>query len=103
MEGSAPGSEPETPPVRAILAQIQQAKFYDMATPGDRLEFDVRVASLLDTAARVTVEVAAGEKRIARADLTFVLRAIDSEKVHEQRRYIYRLWTRDLANPPPIP
>ena len=40
-----------------------------------------------------------GTKRVARAQLTFVMKAIDSERVHEQRRYVYRLWTRDLTPP----
>jgi hypothetical protein len=38
-----------------------------------------------------------GGKRVARATLTFVLKEIPSERVNEQRRYIYSLWTRDLG------
>ena len=38
-----------------------------------------------------------------RAELTFVLREVDSARVHEQRREIYRVWTRDLTPQPVIP
>jgi hypothetical protein len=34
--------------------------------------------------------------------LMFMLREVASEKVHEQRRYLYRLWTRDLKMDRPI-
>ena len=34
--------------------------------------------------------------------LTFVMKEIDSERVHEQRRYLYGLWTRDLEPKPVI-
>jgi hypothetical protein len=40
---------------------------------------------------------------VARAELTFVLREVDSARVHEQRRDIYRVWTRDLTPQPVIP
>ena len=45
---------------------------------------------------RVEAEAHVAGKRIARAELTFVMREVDSEKVHEQRREIYRIWTRNL-------
>ena len=31
------------------------------------------------------------------AQLTFMLKPIDSDRVNEQRRYLYRLWTKGLA------
>lgn len=88
---------------RALLMQIKEARFYETAGPGDRMEFDVRIESLLEAAGRVQAEVAIGDKRIARAELTFVMKTIDSERIHEQRRYIYKLWTRDLEPPVTIP
>ena len=56
--------------------------------------------SRLEEAAQVAAEIRVGEKRIVRAVLTFVMKNIDSPRVHDQRRYIYKLWTKDL-NPPP--
>ena len=45
----------------------------------------------------VTAEVK-GE-RVMRGGLTFMMKAVPSEKVHEQRRSLYRIWTRTLALP----
>lgn len=92
----------EAPTRRALLVQIQHAKFYETAGPGDQLDILVSVDSLLESAAQLKAEVHVGQKRIARARLTFVLKSIDSERVHEQRRIIYKLWTRDLELSVPI-
>ena len=89
-------------PRRALLMQIRRAKFHDTSGPGDRLEITATLQSQLDSAAEVRFEVRVGEKKIARGELTFVLKEIDSERVHEQRRYLYRLWTRDLTPAPVI-
>jgi 3-hydroxyacyl-[acyl-carrier-protein] dehydratase len=43
-----------------------------------------------------------GERKV-NARLDFVLKDIDSDRLHEQRRYIYQLWTKDLKSPPLIP
>jgi len=86
-------------PRRALLAQIQQAKFYETSGPGDVLDVLATIASTLEEAAQVTAEVRVGDKRIARAKLTFIMKDIDSERVHEQRRVLYRLWTRDFKEP----
>jgi 3-hydroxyacyl-[acyl-carrier-protein] dehydratase len=93
-------NRPDAPLRRALLVQIQQAKFHETAGPGDRLELEVKIDSTLEGAAQVSGEARVGERRIARAVLTFVLKEIPSEKVHDQRRYLYALWTKDL-NPPP--
>jgi 3-hydroxyacyl-[acyl-carrier-protein] dehydratase len=42
-------------------------------------------------------------KDAAHGTLTFVLRSIDSARVHEQRRYVYRLWTRGFSPPLELP
>jgi 3-hydroxyacyl-[acyl-carrier-protein] dehydratase len=84
---------------RALLVQVEVAKFHEPAGPGDQLDIAVRIESLHETAAQVVAEVSAGAKRIARAGLTFVMKTIESLRVHEQRRYIYKLWTRDLKTP----
>jgi 3-hydroxyacyl-[acyl-carrier-protein] dehydratase len=90
------------PLARALLVSIEKAKFHETSGPGDRLDIEVTIESRLAEAAQVAVVVQVGERRIVRAGLTFVLKRIDSERVHEQRRYIYRLWTRDLTGLPPI-
>lgn len=84
---------------RALMVQIQNAKFYETVGPGDRMEITVSLQSQLEGAAQVAAEVRVDAKRVARAELTFVMKTIDSEKVHEQRRYVYRLWTRSLKPP----
>lgn len=88
----------DAPLRRALLVQIELAKFHDFAEPGDQLDLCVTLDSMHEGAAKVTTEVNAGSKRIARASLMFVLREVASEKVHEQRRYLYRLWTRTWNN-----
>lgn len=90
------------PPLRAVLVQIEQAKFYEPARPGDRLHITTTLESRLPSAARVSADVRVDERRVARATLTFMLREVESERVHEQRRYLYRLWTSALTPPPPI-
>ena len=87
---------------RALLVQIQNAKFHEMAKPGDRLDITVRLDSTLSGAAQVEADARVGDERIARAMLTFVLREIASERVHDQRRYIYKLWTEGLTPSPTI-
>ena len=96
-------NKPGAPLLRAVLVQIDQAKFYAPAVPGDCLEVTATLDALRETAATVSADVRAAERRVARANLTFVLRPVDSERVHEQRRYLYRLWTRDLQPPIVIP
>lgn len=95
-------NQPGKPIVRALLVQVQQAKFYETSGPGDQLEIVVTIDSLLDAAAQVQAKVSVGEKRVARAGLTFVMKPIDSDRIHEQRKYIYTLWTRDLKTRPLI-
>jgi 3-hydroxyacyl-[acyl-carrier-protein] dehydratase len=87
------------PLVRAMLVQIQRAKFYEPVGPGDTLALEVRVDSTRESAAQIAFEGSVGGNVAARGTLTFVLRAIDSPRLHEQRRYAYALWTRDFSPP----
>lgn len=89
----------EGPPLRALLVQITRAKFHEPTGPGDRLDLEVVLDSSLSTAATVRAEIAVEGKRVASAQLMFALREITGERVHEQRRYIYRLWTRHFDPP----
>ena len=90
-------------PRRAVLGQIDKVKFSRPAQPGDAVELEARVAQLLDGAGRLEVEAEIRGERVMRGQLTFLLRAIESERVHEQRRYLYRLWTKDLGTQVKIP
>ncbi len=92
-------NRPGEPLQRALLVQVDLAKFYETSGPGDQVEFTVEIESPRPAGTQVTMRAAVGEKQIARAMLTFVMKVIPSERVHEQRRYIYKLWTRDLAMP----
>lgn len=96
-------NKPGSALLRAVLVQIDQAKFYGPAGPGDSLEVTTTLDAIRETAATINADVRVAGRRIARADLTFVLRGVDSERVHEQRRYLYRLWTKDLQPPIVIP
>jgi 3-hydroxyacyl-[acyl-carrier-protein] dehydratase len=82
---------------RALLAQIDRAKFVAPAWAGDQLELLVTLEQRLDSAAQIAAEARVGAREVARARLTFLLKRIESERVHEQRRWLYALWTRDLT------
>jgi 3-hydroxyacyl-[acyl-carrier-protein] dehydratase len=82
---------------RAILAQIEKAKFHAPAGPGDQITLKVTLAQRLEAAAQVEAEAQVGERCIGRARLTFVLRRVASARVSEQRAMLYRIWTRELA------
>ncbi|HET9934443.1 MAG TPA: 3-hydroxyacyl-ACP dehydratase FabZ family protein [Polyangiaceae bacterium] len=84
------------PVLRAVLAQIEKAKFHSPAGPGDQVSMRVSLAHELETAAQVDAEAYVSDRCIARARLTFMLRRIESPRVHEQRERLYALWTRDL-------
>lgn len=91
------------PLVRALLVQIERAKFYETVGPGETLDLLVTLESQRESSAQITFEaltgVHDGGKRAARGTLTFVLREIASARVHEQRRYVYSLWTRHFDPP----
>lgn len=93
---------PDKPVRRAVLAQIEKAKFHKPAHPGDALELECRFVSELGESAQLEGTVTVRGERIARAMLTFVLMAVDSEKLHRQRRDLYAIWTRGLKLTRPI-
>jgi len=81
---------------RAVLVQINTAKFHRPAAPGDQLVLKCSLRSSLEGAAQVEGEALVQDALVCRATLTFVLRAVASEQVHKQRRELYRIWTRGL-------
>jgi 3-hydroxyacyl-[acyl-carrier-protein] dehydratase len=95
--------EPGSSQRRAVLAQIDKVKLSRPAEPGDAVELEARITQLLDGAGRVDIEASIRGERALRGQLTFMLRHVPSERVHEQRRYLYKLWTKGLSPEPPIP
>lgn len=93
---------PDAPPRRALLVQIDRAKFKETTGPGDRIELTATLEQQLEGAARVAVEASVEGRRVARATLTFMLKQIDLPRVHEQRQRLYRLWMRDLDPRPEV-
>jgi 3-hydroxyacyl-[acyl-carrier-protein] dehydratase len=91
------------PLVRAILVGIQSAKFSRPAEPGDVIQLEAKFGPSLESAAQLQCEARVGTERVARGQLTFMLRAIELDRIHEQRRQLYRLWTRTLTTPVRIP
>ena len=80
-------------------SQIQRAKFH-RAGRSRRPARDRRDdrAGTRESSAQVGLRGARSDGReAARGTLTFVLRSIDSPRVHEQRRYVYALWTREIV------
>jgi 3-hydroxyacyl-[acyl-carrier-protein] dehydratase len=103
LEASAPAPATGEEPRRAVLVQIDKVKLHRPCEPGDAVELEARIAGSLDTAGRVDVEATVRGERVMRGTLTFMMKAIDSARVHDQRRYLYRLWTRSLGREVPIP
>jgi 3-hydroxyacyl-[acyl-carrier-protein] dehydratase len=89
----------EEPIRRAMLVQIDKAKFHAPCLPGDQVQLDCRLDSSFPGAARILGEARVGEKKVASVALTFMLRSIDEERVHGDRREVYRTWTRHLKLP----
>ena len=80
---------------RCILSMVKQAKFREMAKPGDRIELTAEVVSLHEENAQVQVTATVDGKRLSEATLIFVFARIDDERLEESRRNILELLTRD--------
>ncbi len=87
---------------RALLVKIDEAKFYSMAEPGDCLVLDATLEEQMEDAVKTKILVMCGTKKVATAALTFVLKDIPIPEIHEQRRTLYRVWTRNCQNIPEI-
>lgn len=81
---------------RAILAQIDKAKFERMVVPGDRVELDVTLEQSMEGASRVSATASVDGERAVRCTLTFAMREVPFERVHQERRALYEQWTRGL-------
>ena len=100
IETSRKPGEGRAMPDRAVLAQIDKAKFHKPAWAGDAIELTATLVSELDAAAVTEVTASVAGTEIARAKLTFMMMRVDSAAVQEQRRALYRVWTRELPNKP---
>ena len=87
---------------RALLIQIDQAKFHKPAEPGDQIRLFATIGEQMEDAAKINARAELDGEKMAVARLTFLMKEIDSNKIHQQRRYVYRLWTRLLDPRPPI-
>ena len=87
---------------RALLMQIIRAKFHAPCRPGDQLDLRCMLVSELDGAARVDGEVRVGNQPVAEATLDFRLLSVDSERLHQHRRELYRTWMSQLNPTFPI-
>jgi len=64
---------------------------------------ETRIESTREASAQVAFVGRVADRVAARGQLTFVLRAIDSPRIHQQRRDVYALWTRDFSPPLVLP
>ena len=87
---------------RSLLTQIDLAKFHRRVGPGETIDIVANIAQLRDPSAQVVMEAKVDGQLVARARLTFMLQVVESERVHEQRRHLYDLWTRDMQLSTPI-
>ncbi len=87
---------------RAMMAQVDQAKFYSPAEPGDQLILEATLENIMEDAAKIEVHVTCAGKKVSRLFITFVMKEIELDKIHEQRRSLYTLWTKHMEEPPEI-
>ncbi len=102
LEFTVNGNGNGAAPLRALLVQVDRAKFLRLIEPGDQIRLEARLDSRLETTARVSAEARVDGEVAGRMVLTFVLREVPWERIHEQRRRLYRLWTRNLPEAPVI-
>jgi 3-hydroxyacyl-[acyl-carrier-protein] dehydratase len=100
---SAPQPAVDLTVKRAILAQVEKAKFEKMVVPGDRVEYVVSLVQSMESAARVLAEATVGAEPVARATLTFAMREVPIESLHRERRALYAQWVRALSPVPELP
>ncbi|HAZ12573.1 MAG: hypothetical protein A2X86_11760 [Bdellovibrionales bacterium GWA2_49_15] len=88
--------------VRAILVQVDKMKFYRPTTPGEVLTYEARIESLLEDAARMGVSAKCGEEVRATGKINFQMAPINTDNIKKQRQDIYRVWTKEIKNCPPL-
>ena len=88
--------------VRAVLMQVDKMKFYKISVPGDKLEYQVKIESLLEDAAKVSVKALCDGEIRCKGKINFQMMNIDTPNVTAQRLSIYKIWTKDLKNCPTL-
>ncbi len=88
--------------VRAILVQVDKMKFYRPSGPGELLTYEAKIESLLEDAARVGVTAKNGDDLRASGKINFQMAAINTDNIKKQRMDIYRIWTKEMTNCPPL-
>lgn len=84
-------------PLRALMVGIDRVRFRKAAEPGDVLVIVATPVSEIEGAARVRVEAQIGDQAAMEGVLTFLLRRVDAPSLHEERRALYKTWTRGLG------
>lgn len=97
-----PDQAPDEDLRRAVLSQIDKAKFQQMVRPGDTLTLTITLQSVLGNAARVSAEARVAGQVVSGATLTFVLMEGAAQALHRQRQQLYRIWTAGLDLPKAI-
>lgn len=87
---------------RALLIQVDRAKFHQPCAPGDQLQIVCELVSMLGFAAQVSAQVRKGRDDVAAAVLNFRLVEVASAALHAQRRALYRQWTSHWPQPPEL-
>jgi 3-hydroxymyristoyl/3-hydroxydecanoyl-(acyl carrier protein) dehydratase len=94
LELSLRDDRPRAP--RCVLTAVK-AKFRDFAKPGDRLSLRAEVVSCHEDAALVRAATTCGDRRVAEAELTYVLLDVDDPKLDASRRELLELLTREAV------
>lgn len=81
---------------RAVLGQVDKAKFHDLVHPGDQIKISCKLQSLLPDAAQVSGVCFVEDKKISSMRLNLVMKQIDSLEIHQKRRELYQIWTYGL-------
>ena len=79
---------------RAVLVQIERAKFHGPCRPGDHIALRCNLVSELEGAAQVEAHAFVQQQRAVEATLNFRLVQVQAESVHQQRRALYQTWMR---------
>jgi len=95
-------NKPDQAIKRAVLMQIEKAKFFHRMVPGDQLIIESELESLFADAARVSCQVKVNDEVSASLQLQFKMFNVDLAAVHKQQREVYQQWTRGLKLDRPI-
>lgn len=87
---------------RAVVMQVDRAKFHQACLPGDQLGVQAEMVSLLSAAARLQCSVLRQGEVAAQATLTYRLITVDDPALHAGRVALYRLWTAQMRPQPEL-